>query len=313
MKIYEIQSPQKPSRAYRLKNPILFQGWGKKSNYFEGWYYKLVDVKNNIALAVIPGISLNNQDPHAFIQVIDGVQCKSTYHRFPINAFKNSDTAHYVNVDNNIFSEDMMSLNLKEIQCELALSSWTKLSYKWYRPGIMGCYAYIPTMQCYHGLGSMNHNIVGSLKLYDQSYELQSAKGYIEKDWGSSFPKSWIWIQCNSFSGAPDLSVFASIAHIPWMKAHFIGFLGAIYINEKIEIFSTYTGARRKTIITEKQVTIEYQNKSNFLKIEATKAPGADLLSPISGEMRGKVNDDGHSPFWDAVGKKFMYINFHQI
>lgn len=32
----------------------------------------------------------------------------------------------------------------------------------------------------------------------------------------------------------------------------------------------------------------------------------------VIAEMRGKVNDDGHSPFWDAVGKKFMDIDFVQ-
>lgn len=32
----------------------------------------------------------------------------------------------------------------------------------------------------------------------------------------------------------------------------------------------------------------------------------------VIAEMRGKVNDDGHSPFWDAVGKKFMDIDFLQ-
>lgn len=30
----------------------------------------------------------------------------------------------------------------------------------------------------------------------------------------------------------------------------------------------------------------------------------------IIAEMRGQVNDDGHSPFWNAVGKKFMDIEF---
>jgi arginine N-succinyltransferase len=32
----------------------------------------------------------------------------------------------------------------------------------------------------------------------------------------------------------------------------------------------------------------------------------------VIAEMRGKVNDDGHSPFWDAVGKKYMDIDFVQ-
>lgn len=32
----------------------------------------------------------------------------------------------------------------------------------------------------------------------------------------------------------------------------------------------------------------------------------------VIAEMRGRVNDDGHSPFWDAVGKKFMDVDFVQ-
>lgn len=32
----------------------------------------------------------------------------------------------------------------------------------------------------------------------------------------------------------------------------------------------------------------------------------------VIAEMRGRVNDDGHSPFWDAVGKKYMDIEFVQ-
>jgi arginine N-succinyltransferase len=32
----------------------------------------------------------------------------------------------------------------------------------------------------------------------------------------------------------------------------------------------------------------------------------------VIAEMRGRVNDDGHSPFWEAVGRKFMDIDFAQ-
>lgn len=32
----------------------------------------------------------------------------------------------------------------------------------------------------------------------------------------------------------------------------------------------------------------------------------------VIAEMRGRVNDDGKSPFWDAVGQKFMKIDFVQ-
>ena len=32
----------------------------------------------------------------------------------------------------------------------------------------------------------------------------------------------------------------------------------------------------------------------------------------VIAEMRGRVNEDGHSPFWEAVGRKFMDIDFVQ-
>ena len=35
-----------------LFKPELFHGWGKKSKYFEGWYYKIIDASDKY---VIPG------------------------------------------------------------------------------------------------------------------------------------------------------------------------------------------------------------------------------------------------------------------
>lgn len=64
-------------------------------------------------------------------------------------------------------------------------------------------------------------------------------------------------------------------------------------------------------------LTPEYRNSQNgrFLSLsrflfmaENRKYFETDVIA----EMRGKVNDDGHSPFWDAVGKKFMDIDFFQ-
>ena len=53
----------------KINNPIIFQGSLKKKNYFEGWYYKMVSADKNYSLALIPGISLNKDNSHVFIQV----------------------------------------------------------------------------------------------------------------------------------------------------------------------------------------------------------------------------------------------------
>ena len=72
---------------YNLKkiwNPDWFQGNLKKKNYFEGWYFKLVNPYNTAAWAVIPGISLgsNEKESSPFIQLINGKTGDSHFIRY---------------------------------------------------------------------------------------------------------------------------------------------------------------------------------------------------------------------------------------
>ena len=157
-------------------------------------------------------------------------------------------------------------------------------------PGIMGWYSFVPFMQCYHGLVSINHELTGQLELNGTSIDFTGGKGYIEKDWGSSFPKSWIWTQCNHFD-SESLSVMASVAHIPWLSSSFIGFLALVWDGEKIKIFTTYTGARMKAKMQEEQVLLSFRDRQSRLEIKAKMAPGVNLVSPVVGEMVGKINE----------------------
>lgn len=292
MPLLPVHTPDSPSKWRLLRNPILFQGWNKSNTYFEGWYYKIVEPEIPLAMAIIPGVSMvDPSDHHAFIQVIDGIRCTSQYHTYPLESFKAHSDQLEIRIDDNLFSETSLKLFLPQLKCDLTCTNWHKLPRKWNRPGIMGWYSYIPTMQCYHGLGSMHHEWSGLLQIEQKDKELINAKGYVEKDWGNSFPKSWIWCQCNTFDHETALSVFVSVAHIPWRQHFFIGFLGAILINGKIEVFATYTGAKRITTLDEESVVVSFTKGAKYLKVKALHAPGADLRSPIEGAMRGKVNE----------------------
>ena len=81
----------------------------------------------------------------------------------------------------------------------------------------MGWYAYVPTMECFHGILSMNHTLTGQLTLNNSKLNFDGGKGYIEKDWGRNFPKNWIWAQSNHFLDS-ELSVSISLATLPWKK-----------------------------------------------------------------------------------------------
>ena len=75
-------------RLRAVFKPAMFQGWGKRSSYFEGWYYKLVSADERHLYAIIPGMAMDGSGKRqAFIQVLDGRELSAAYHRFDIGAF----------------------------------------------------------------------------------------------------------------------------------------------------------------------------------------------------------------------------------
>ena len=126
-------------------NPERFQGWGKRRNYFEGWYFKLLNRDETAAIAIIPGIAMDGDGTrHSFIQVLDGIKKTAEYHRFEYGSFIASADRFLVSVGNNHFSEDSLTVDLPGLKGRLCFSgnvSWPK---PWYAPGIMGPYSFVP-------------------------------------------------------------------------------------------------------------------------------------------------------------------------
>ncbi len=273
-------------------NPDMYHGWGKSRNFFEGWYFKIVDPTERFAFAIIPGISFGkNGEIHAFIQVLDGKKCTTAYHKFDHAVFQPSGDTFELALDGNFFSADSIKLNLPELQGELHWQNrypWPKMLSA---PGIMGWYSFVPFMECYHGVVSINHTLQGRLCVYGEEADFTEGKGYIEKDWGRSFPNSWIWMQTNHFDATYPVCLSASVAKIPWLGNHFIGYIVGFLLDQKLYRFATYTGAMMRADFDENTVRLSFKDRRNRLEIIAHKAEGSDLASPISGNMTGKVNE----------------------
>ena len=280
------------SKWFLIQNPELYQGSKRTENYFEGWYFKFVHQSGKHAFALIPGVSLNSEeDQHAFIQLMDGTGGKSHYYRYDIDSFSAHPEKLEVKIGDCFFSTDRVEINLPNMKGNFKITDTTPLNKSILNPGIMGWYSFTPFMQCYHGIVSMDHNVHGQITHDDKVWDYSGAKGYIEKDWGTSFPKCWIWNQCNTFASGAKRCVFASVAHIPWMGNYFIGFITAVQDGDKLYRFATYNNAKHKARIEGDSVFLEFKKGKLRLTIKATKGIGADLKSPISGEMTGKVNE----------------------
>ena len=273
------------------------EGYRPALPFFEGWYFKLVDARESARLAVIPGV-FHAQDPmesHAFVQVLDGASGQATYHRYPIQAFQAARTGFDIQIGPNRFSETGLTLDIEDAQQTLrgeirfgnpAPVPWpvTLLS-----PGIMGWYAWAPFMECYHGVVSFNHGLDGALTLGGQRRDFTGGRGYIEKDWGRSFPSAWIWVQTNHFARA-ETCLTASIAIIPWRGSAFPGFIVGLRHDDRLYRFATYTGARTRALdIGPDQVRWVVANRQHTLEMVATRAQGALLVAPTPSGMDRRI------------------------
>jgi hypothetical protein len=280
-------------------HPTRFHGRlsGQKPPFFEGWYYKLIDATEQRRYAVIPGIFLS-QDPHAFVQVLDGMTGLTTYHRYPTDMFWAADDRFEVHVGPNRFTANELTLLIdrpeQQISGTLRFGGVTPFPVSVTAPGIMGWYAWVPFMECYHGVVSLDHTIYGELSVDGETVDMTGGRGYGEKDWGRSFPEAWIWFQTNHFS-APGTSLTASVAIIPWLNQAFRGFIIALWHEGQLLRFATYTGARIERLdVTDETVHWVVSNRRHRLEMVVRQGAASRfglLKGPDMAEMGKRVDE----------------------
>jgi hypothetical protein len=276
-------------------NPASYHGHGKRPPFFEGWYYKVVDAHERRRYAVIPGI-FTSDDPgnhHAFVQVLDGHSGVATYHRYPAEDFWAAEGFLDLRIGPNRFREDSIALNIaspeRTVRGELVFDSLSPWPVRLTSPGIMGWYAWVPFMECYHGVVSLDHSITGTLTIDGATIDFTGGRGYTEKDWGQAFPRAWIWFQTNHF-GQPGISLTASVAIIPWVRTSFAGFIIGLWHGGQLYRFATYTGARTVRLeLEDGQVLWAVQDRKHRLEMRAIRAAGGLLQAPTPEDMGRRI------------------------
>lgn len=217
-----------------------YHGIGKTGNYFEGWYIRLVGEDG--VLSFIPGISIGEYGKkQAFIQVLSAE--KSSFNPYPASSFACAIYDPAIRVGDCLFTEKGAGVNIhtKSVNCEglVRYGLLTPLQYD-----IMGPFCLMPLMQCCHQVISMRHSLSGSIKINGKLMRFDGGVGYIEKDWGSSFPSSYLWLQSNRFDSPYFCSVMASVAEIPFCGFSFLGCICAVRYGDTEYRLATYNGAR---------------------------------------------------------------------
>lgn len=238
-------------------------------NRFRGWYFK--HQKGDDMVAFIPGVSSDG----SFVQMISTAGSR----QFQVPRVAEKDGLIYAGKCR--FSLSGCKIDLPGVSGEIFYSSPTSL-----RSDIMGPFQFFP-MECRHGVLSMNHGLRGSLTIDGTRLDFTEGRGYAEMDSGSSFPKSYQWLQCNDF---PEMcSIMVSIAKIPFCGLHFTGCICAIWFRGKEYRLATYHGAKILDMGPERICLTQGKLR---LEIKIQPSHGGHLLrAPIRGQMSGTIRE----------------------
>ena len=322
------------------KKKRYFEGW-----YYKFVSPTLLDTSNSnnnhtsiagdnngsvMSMAVVPGIfysqSPNSNESHAFIFVTLNGE-KQHYYRFDTSEFSyaSGKEEYYIQVGNNRFTHAGVSLNLHPgtnddadliLKGDLSFTNPSPWPVSLTKLNAMGYFGWIPGLECTHGILSFDHVLHGSLSVSSASetsevdrvptsISFDQGRGYTEKDFGRSFPSLWVWIQSNSFRNNPGTSLFVSIARVPVFGLELPGFTAAIWHNETLIPFATWSGAKFEDIqISKEEVHIAMKSsnrkrtRSNDYRVEITvdrrNVPEVLLYAP--------VNFTKMAPFvWEAL------------
>ena len=264
-----------------MKNKDMYNN---KKSYFEGWYFKHQNKEHSIAF--IPGININkNGDKYAFIQII--TKKKSYNINYNYNDFSISKDKLTIKIKDNIFSLKGIIVNIKNkdirIKGKLTYSNITPI-----KGDIMGPFAYFPFMECTHGVLSLNHKVNGRLELNSNEINFVDAKGYIEKDSGKSFPKTYLWLQCNDFI-KNNASIMVSIADIPFLGFEFKGCIASVYYEGKEYRLATYNGVK---LISYNEKGLTIKRREYKLEVQIRSLSPQKLLAPSGGDMTRTIYEN---------------------
>lgn len=253
-----------------------YQGKVKK-NGFEGWYTRFTDPIKGINMAIIMALTTFEEDPHAFIQVFDGIKKTNTYIRYLLEDFEVSDD--FIRIGPSTLSKDALYLETENLTIKLSLEQRKDNPYK----SAMGFLEKMP-LETFQEVVTMVSDFQGTISSKNETLKI-SGRSYMEKTYGVKFPKEWFWLQANHFR-EPSLSFSLSGGHVPTLKFRPFGFFILLYLNEKTYRFATYNFASVKRNVKDGIYEFTIKKGKYTVLLTVTNHEPTELVGPKDkGEM----------------------------
>lgn len=245
----------------------------RRKQYFEGWYVRVMDEANDFNTAYIFALTKSKDDPHAFIQIFDGVKKVNRYERFMLDTFQTEGDT--VTIADNRLSLEGMQIALDGYKAAFEFTNHAPLNVR----SAMGFLSKLP-LECYQEVVSQTYDVNGRVDTKEGMINIQGV-GYMEKTYGRRFPKQWFWLQANRFTD--DVQLTLAGGSVPTLFFKPFGFFCLIHVQGKPYVFGTYNRAKITMSRHEESVIFHLKRRHISAVIEATIADPTCLVGPSDG------------------------------
>ena len=261
-----------------------YQWPGDDGDWFEWWYYKVVDPSTGESFFFTYGI-VNPWDfekDNAMVQVGNYGQHLSSTHHFPVGEFFASSDSTDVYIGENTATDKRITGHFQEadgskISWDLSINkewSFNAMGWTMNYPGISGIFWYPAQASA-----TMN----GWIRYGEKTYVLANAPAYQDRNWGRSFPKWWTWLVSNNFKNSPG-TVLAAGGGDPkiFNAVHLISGLSVgLKYKDKEYAFRTPDGDHFDFDIKWGKWEVTASNNTNKIEISAYAPKEKFLLLPF--------------------------------
>jgi hypothetical protein len=146
----------------------------------------------------------------------------------------------------------------------------------------------------------MAHTLRGCVTVEGEKYDFDGGVGYIEADFGVSFPREYLWLQCSGRAAAGwPVAVMLAVARValPGGQCEFPGCIAVVWLAGQEMRFATYLGARIHAA-SPQYVCISQGLGPARRQLEATVLEtdgGQALAAPQQGRMCGTIRETHHA------------------
>jgi|GEM_PF-444271 len=271
---------------FSIYKPSSLQGSFDRKKYFEGWFHKIYSEKYKASFILIYGYTTGNSTKKfGFIQVhIPNQKVLIMY--FDKNEVFCDPNRHVVRMGEHILTTNKIDINTKEIGIQLHLTNNQSIpTFK----NSMGYSYVIPNLTCYHAILNKSHLVSGEIRTANTSFALDQDMGYLEKNWGTSFPENYIWLHAVDPADA-KVNLLFSQAEIKWMGSTFFRHLGYLnFENEYIDLRLLKNSIVSSSFVSSEKQVIHISSKLIELEISIVLGEQVLFKGPEDGALRRDI------------------------